>query len=53
MVVDIKTKQPLQKVPTSNGARSLGVSVANNRVYVATTAKDAPCRGCISVFAAE
>jgi len=40
-------------LPTSNGARSLGVSVANNRVYVATTAKDAPCRGCISVFAAE
>jgi hypothetical protein len=53
MVVDIKTKQPIQKLPTSNGARSLGVSLGNNRVYVATTAKDAPCRGCISVFAAE
>lgn len=53
MVVDIKTKQGIQKVPTSNGARSLAVSQANNRVYVATTAKDAPCRGCIAVFAPE
>lgn len=53
MVVDIKTKQGLQKVPTSNGARSLAVSGANNRVYVATTAKDAACRGCITVFAPE
>jgi WD40 repeat protein len=53
MVVDTKTQQPVQKVPTSNGARSLGVSLANNRVYVATTAKDTPCVGCIVVYAPE
>jgi DNA-binding beta-propeller fold protein YncE len=50
MVVDTKTKQGLQKVPTSTGARSLAVG-PNDRVYVATTAKDAACRGCILVFA--
>lgn len=53
MVVDTKTKQGLQKVPTSTGARSAAVSLANNRVYVATTAKDAACRGCILVFAPD
>jgi DNA-binding beta-propeller fold protein YncE len=53
MVVDTKTKQPVQKLTTSNGARSVGVSLANNRVYVATTAKDTPCVGCIVVFASE
>jgi hypothetical protein len=53
MVVDTKTKQPVQKLTTSNGARSVGVSLANNRVYVATTAKDTPCVGCIVVFAPE
>ena len=52
MVVDTKTKQGLQKVPTSNGARSLAVG-PNDRVYVATTAKDVPCRGCVLVFAPE
>jgi DNA-binding beta-propeller fold protein YncE len=52
MVVDTKTKQGMQKVPTSTGARSLAVG-PNDRVYVATTAKDAPCRGCILVFASE
>ncbi len=53
MVVDIKTKNGLQQIPTSNGARSLGVSLANNRVYVATTAKELACRGCIVVYAPE
>jgi DNA-binding beta-propeller fold protein YncE len=53
MVVDTKTKQGLQQIPTSNGARSLGVSLANNRVYVATTAKELACRGCIVVYAPE
>jgi hypothetical protein len=53
MVVDGKTKQPMQKIKTSTGARSLGVSLANNRVYVATTAKDTPCVGCIVVYAPE
>jgi DNA-binding beta-propeller fold protein YncE len=53
MVVDIKSKQGVQQIRTSNGARSLAVSPVNNRVYVATTAKDVPCRGCISIFAPE
>ena len=53
MVVDIKTKQGVQKIPTSKGARSLGVSLANNRVYVATTARDVACGGCIAVYAPE
>jgi DNA-binding beta-propeller fold protein YncE len=53
MVVDIKTKKGLQQIPTSNGARSLAVSLANSRVYVATTAKELACRGCIVVYAPE
>jgi DNA-binding beta-propeller fold protein YncE len=53
MVVDTKTKKGVQQLPTSNGARSLGVSLANNRVYVATTAKQLACRGCIVVYAPE
>lgn len=53
MVVDTGTKQGLQQIKTSSGARSLAVSTANNRVYVATTAKDLPCRGCITVYAPE
>ena len=53
MVVDAKAKQGLQQIPTSNGARSLAVSLATNRVYVATTAKGLACRGCIVVYAPE
>jgi len=53
MVVDTKTKKGLQQIPTSNGARSLGMSLANHRVYVATTAKELACRGCIVVYAPE
>jgi DNA-binding beta-propeller fold protein YncE len=53
MVVDTKTKKGVQQIPTSNGARSLAVSLANDRVYVATTAKELACRGCIVVYAPE
>lgn len=52
-VIDIKTRKLVQKIPTSTGARSIGVSFANNHVYLATTAKDGPCGGCIVVFAPE
>jgi hypothetical protein len=52
-VVDTKTQQPVQKVTTSTGARSVAVSLANNHVYVATTAKDTPCVGCIVVYAPD
>jgi DNA-binding beta-propeller fold protein YncE len=53
VVVDINSRQLVQKVPTWGGARSLGVSLANKRVYVATTAKSGPCGGCIAVFAPQ
>lgn len=51
MVVDLKSGEPIEKVKTWTGARSVGVSQANNRVYLATTAKGGPCNGCIVVFA--
>jgi DNA-binding beta-propeller fold protein YncE len=53
MVVDAKTGKSVQKIPTSPGARSIGVSQTNNRVYLATTAKDGPCGGCVVVYAPE
>lgn len=52
MVVDTKTKQGLQQIPTSNRARSVAIA-PDNRVYVAVSAKDQACAGCISVFAPE
>jgi DNA-binding beta-propeller fold protein YncE len=53
VVVDIKTRQLIEKVPTGNGSRSLGVNLATNRIYVATTAKGGPCGGCIVAFAQQ
>lgn len=53
VVVDIKTRQLIEKVPTGNGARALGVNLATNKVYVATTVKGGPCGGCIVAFAQE
>jgi DNA-binding beta-propeller fold protein YncE len=53
VVVDTKTRQLVQKVPTWNGVRSLDVNLATNKVYVATTAKGGPCGGCIVAFAPE
>jgi DNA-binding beta-propeller fold protein YncE len=53
VVVDIKTGTLVQKLPTPPEARSLGVSLATGRVYLATTAKHGPCGGCIQIFAPE
>ena len=53
VVVDIKTRQLVQKLPTWDGVRSLGVSRATNKVYVATTVKGGPCGGCILAFAPQ
>jgi DNA-binding beta-propeller fold protein YncE len=53
MVVDTATGKLVQKVTTSRGARSSAVSLANGRVYVATSARTGPCGGCIAVYAAE
>jgi hypothetical protein len=49
--VDIKTGKLVQKIATPKESRSLGVSLGNNRVYLATTAKDGQCGGCVMVFA--
>jgi YVTN family beta-propeller protein len=53
VVVDIKSREVAQKVQTWNGARSVAANTTSNRVFVATTAKDGPCGGCIAVFGAE
>jgi DNA-binding beta-propeller fold protein YncE len=53
VVVDIKTRQLVQKVPTGRGSRSVGVNLATNKIYVATTAKGGSCGGCIVAFAPE
>jgi DNA-binding beta-propeller fold protein YncE len=53
LVVDVKTSKRVQAIPTWPGSRSLDVSQATNRIYLATTAKDGPCGGCIAVFAPE
>ena len=52
-VIDIKTRKLIQRIPTSLGARSIGVNLDNNQVYLATTAQDGPWGGCIVVFAPE
>ena len=52
-VVDIKSRTQVQKISTSNGAHSIGVGLAQNHIYLPTTAKDGPCGGCILVFAPQ
>jgi DNA-binding beta-propeller fold protein YncE len=52
-VVDIASRKLVQNVRTSPGSRSLGVNLSTGRVYVATTAKDGPCGGCILAYAPE
>jgi DNA-binding beta-propeller fold protein YncE len=52
-VLDIKTAKLVQQIKTSRGARSSAVSLASGRVYVATSAKQGPCGGCIVVYGAE
>lgn len=53
LVVDTKTGKGLQKITTSTGARSGSVNLSNGKLYVATTAKEQACRGCITVYAPE
>jgi hypothetical protein len=52
-VIDIKSRQQVQKIATTNGAHSIGIALANNHVYLPTTTKDGPCGGCILVFAPQ
>ena len=51
--VDARDRKLVQKLPTSIGARSVGVNHSTHRVYLATAAKDGPCGGCIIVFSAS
>ena len=53
MVVDTKTKQGLQQIKTSRGARSAAVNQKTNKLYVAVTGKDESCAGCIAVYALD
>ena len=50
MVVDTKTKQGLQQIKTSRGARSAAVHQATGRLYIAVTDKNQPCPGCIAIY---
>jgi hypothetical protein len=43
----------VQKIPTSNGAHSIGIALSNGHVYLPTTTKDGPCGGCIQVYAPQ
>jgi hypothetical protein len=52
-VIDIKSRTQVQKIPTSNGAHSIAISLAQNHVYLPTAAKGGPCGGCIMVFAPQ
>jgi DNA-binding beta-propeller fold protein YncE len=52
-VIDPKTKTLVQRIQASNGAHSLALSLANDHVYLPTTAKSGPCGGCILVYAPE
>jgi DNA-binding beta-propeller fold protein YncE len=52
-VIDIKSRTQVQKIPTSNSAHSIAISLAQNHVYLPTAAKDGPCGGCIMVFAPQ
>jgi hypothetical protein len=51
--MDTKSQKLIQTIKTPRGSRSLGVSHANHKVYLATNAKDGPCGGCVMVFAPE
>ena len=53
LVIDVKARKLAQKIPTSNGAHSIGIALAQNHIYLPTTAKDGPCGGCILVFAPQ
>jgi DNA-binding beta-propeller fold protein YncE len=52
-VIDIKSRTQVQKIPTSNSAHSIAISLAQGHVYLPTAAKDGPCGGCIMVFAPQ
>ena len=53
IVADSTTGKLVQRVKTSRGARSSAVNLATGRVYVATSAKQGPCGGCVVVYGTE
>jgi DNA-binding beta-propeller fold protein YncE len=55
-VVDAKTNQLTQKIPTGPGAHSVAANESNGRVYVPIAVEAAPLKGgcgCIAVYGAE
>jgi DNA-binding beta-propeller fold protein YncE len=52
-ILDTKTNGLVQRIPTSEGARSMDVNVASGKIYLATNAKGGPCGGCIQVYAEQ
>ena len=55
-VVDAKTNQLTQKIPTGPGAHSVAVNESNGRVYVPIAVEAGPLKGgcgCIAVYGAE
>jgi hypothetical protein len=54
IIVDGKTKQLVQKIKTSNGARTASVNQSTNKLYVASVAnKDGSRKASILIFAPE
>jgi hypothetical protein len=53
MVVDVKSREGLQKIKTSTGARTSSVNLSTNKLYVASTNRNTACPGCITVYAPE
>ncbi|MDB5649702.1 MAG: putative cytochrome cd1-nitrite reductase-like, C-terminal hem d1 [Hyphomicrobiales bacterium] len=51
LVVDPAKRGLVEKLATSAGSRSIAVHHQSDRIYLATTAKDGPCGGCILVYA--
>lgn len=52
-VIDPKAKTLVQKIQASDGSHSLALNLANDHIYLPTTAKSGPCGGCILVYAPE
>jgi hypothetical protein len=49
-VVDTKTAKLVENFRTARGSRSAAINLTTNRLYLATTAKEGPCGGCIQVL---
>jgi DNA-binding beta-propeller fold protein YncE len=50
LVIDAATRSLKQALATYAGSRSVAIRQGSDRIYLATTAKDGPCGGCILVY---